>query len=128
MTLDKEADVADQHQVIEDHIITNLADYRKQHVCKLLGIGVTVELDRAAPYLCSRLWSELDIVPIVFKGTTLEDDKTPVENVDELADSAVRKCLRCVSLQHVLLGRWVNSPSQRFRPHETATTCYYLSQ
>ncbi|KAK5090433.1 hypothetical protein LTR05_000605 [Lithohypha guttulata] len=89
-----EGDNVDEHSgTIENHVIESLATYRKEHVCKLLGAGVTVELDSAAPKLCSRLWAELDIVPVVFKSTSILDDNTPIENVDELADSAARKCL-----------------------------------
>lgn len=83
----------EQRETIEDHIITSLTEYRQEHVCKLLGAGVTVELDSAGPRLCSRLWSELDIVPIVFRGTSLLDQATPAELVDELADAAARKCV-----------------------------------
>lgn len=84
----------DQHSgTIENHVLESLAKYRTEHVCKLLGAGVTAELDSAAPELCSRLWAELDIVPVVFKGASILDDNTPVENVDELADSAARMCL-----------------------------------
>lgn len=90
----QEGSQIDEHSgTIEDHVLESLAKYRREHVCKLLGAGVTAELDSVAPKLCSRLWAELDIVPIVFKGTSILGEDTPIENVDELADSAARKCL-----------------------------------
>jgi len=45
------------------------------------------------PHLCSRLWSELDVVPIVFKDTSIMDLSVPAKSVDELADSVARKVL-----------------------------------
>lgn len=83
----------EQGQAIESHILSSLAKYRREHACKLLGTGVTADLDSTAPYLCSRLWSELDIVPVVFKITAILGEDAPAENVDELADSMARKCL-----------------------------------
>ncbi|KAK5207480.1 hypothetical protein LTR72_002016 [Exophiala xenobiotica] len=82
---------------IADHFITELHQYRKDHLCKLLGAGVTLDLHRKAPTLCARLWAELDIVPIVLESTPLlpikQAHRTKGINVDELADSAARKCL-----------------------------------
>lgn len=93
LRLSKDSSEEEQRRMVEDHIISSLAKYRKDHVCKLLGAGVTAELDSAGPHLCSRLWSELDIVPVVFKDTAIMDQEAPAENVDELADSVARKCL-----------------------------------
>lgn len=83
----------EQRQTIEDQIISSLAEYRKEHFCKLLGAGVTATLESAGPSLCSRLWSELDIVPVVFNDAAMLDQVSQAENVDELADSVARKCL-----------------------------------
>ncbi len=87
---------------VADHLITELHQYRKDHLCKLLGAGVTLDLHTKAPTLCSRLWAELDIVPIVLESTPLlplkQAHTTRRINVDELADSAARKCLTYVLL------------------------------
>lgn len=93
LCLHTECSEKEQKQIIEDHVISSLARYRREHLCKLLGAGVTADLDTAAPNLCSRLWSELDVVPVVFKNTGVLDQETSAENVDELADSVARKCL-----------------------------------
>ncbi|TDL27587.1 trehalose phosphorylase [Rickenella mellea] len=53
-------------EFIEDHVIQTLRDFSQEHVCKFLGAGVTLSLLKEAPNLCTRLWLELDIVPIVF--------------------------------------------------------------
>ena len=90
--LHKDSDTEEQRQLIEDQVISGLTEYRRLNACKLLGAGVTVELDSAAPRLCSRLWSELDLVPIVFNTAVFIDQDTPTENVEELVDSAARKC------------------------------------
>ena len=81
---------------IVDHIVPAIANYRKEHVCKILGAGITTELHKKSPNLCSRLWAELDIIPIVVESNVpLLDNKQHHHSfqVDEIADSAARKCL-----------------------------------
>lgn len=51
---------------VEKHIITTLKKFSETHLCKFLGAGVTLILLDVVPNLCTRLWKELDIVPIVF--------------------------------------------------------------
>ncbi|KAL5533032.1 hypothetical protein ACEPAF_4808 [Sanghuangporus sanghuang] len=51
---------------IENHILDALRKFSSEHLCKFLGAGVTLSLLREAPNLCTRLWLETDIVPIVF--------------------------------------------------------------
>lgn len=83
---------------VADHIVQQLDAYRKEHVCKILGAGLTLDLHRKAPNLCSQLWSELDIVPIVVESNAVlprnkGHEKRRALLVDEMADSAARKCL-----------------------------------
>lgn len=81
---------------VADHLLEMLSQYRKEHVCKILGVGVTSDLDGHSPTLCSRLWSELDIVPIVVTSNPLlrsEKGQSIPQRVDEIADSAARKCV-----------------------------------
>ncbi|OAP64254.1 hypothetical protein AYL99_00226 [Fonsecaea erecta] len=81
---------------IADHIIEELSHYRRQHVCKILGAGVTVTAHEKSPHLCSRLWSELDIVPMLVTSNPLlqaGNARARSQRVDEIADSAARKCL-----------------------------------
>ncbi|KAF8582078.1 glycosyltransferase family 4 protein [Ramaria rubella] len=51
---------------IEDHIIQALRTFSNEHVCKFVGAGVTLSLLNDVPNLCTRLWLEMDVVPIVF--------------------------------------------------------------
>jgi hypothetical protein len=54
------------------------------------------DLHMKSPNLCSRLWAELDITPIVVQSNELPWTKKTedcVVSVDELADSAARKCV-----------------------------------
>jgi hypothetical protein len=79
-------------------VIPLLSDYRQNHVCKLLGVGITTDLHKKSPSLCSRLWAELDVIPIVVQSNELPllwaiKTEKWVANVDELADSAARKCV-----------------------------------
>jgi hypothetical protein len=63
------------------------------------------------PRLCSRLWAELDIIPLVVSGTSLVDKRSvpqtsesrnsaaegwDVRSIDEQAESMARKCIRFV--------------------------------
>ncbi|CAG5184120.1 uncharacterized protein ALTATR162_LOCUS10920 [Alternaria atra] len=70
--------------------------YQKEHLYKFVGAGLTKRATEASPQLASRLWLELDIVPLVFSPTF---DNPIVERqhgkilVDEEADSMARKAL-----------------------------------
>jgi alpha,alpha-trehalose phosphorylase (configuration-retaining) len=86
---------------IAEHILGELDRYRQEHVCKILGAGVIADLHKQCPMLCSRLWAELDIVPIVVTSKPLlriKNGQEMIQRVDELADSAARKCLAYVDL------------------------------
>ncbi|KAH0837391.1 hypothetical protein AYO21_10347 [Fonsecaea monophora] len=81
---------------IADHVVEELSNYRRQHECKILGVGVIGDVHAKSPNLCSRLWSELDIVPMLVTSNPLVQAGNPrarAQRVDEVADSAARKCL-----------------------------------
>ncbi|EXJ87451.1 hypothetical protein A1O3_04411 [Capronia epimyces CBS 606.96] len=83
---------------VVDHIVSQLEAYRKEHVCKILGAGITADLHHKSPNLCSRLWAEMDIVPIVVESNPILQPTQGRQRrrallVDEMADSAARKCL-----------------------------------
>lgn len=50
---------------ISEHVINNLKAFSHEHVCKFIGAGITLHLLKEVPNLCTRLWLEMDIVPIV---------------------------------------------------------------
>ena len=84
---------------VADHVIEVLSNYRREHMCKILGAGVIPDLHGQSPMLCSRLWSELDIVPIVVTSNPIlrsEKGQSIPQRVDEIADSAARKCVAWV--------------------------------
>jgi len=72
---------------IEDHLIDRIGSYARQNAYRYLGAGIAEQLLEICPYILSRLWAELDIVPIIVKAEGASDD------VDEVADSMARKCV-----------------------------------
>jgi hypothetical protein len=94
---------------IADHIVSQLETYRKEHLCKILGAGVTSDLANLSPSLCSKLWLELDIVPFVLDPKPLPTAARTshrLNDVDEIADSMARKCLLCVFSPREFETRW----------------------
>jgi alpha,alpha-trehalose phosphorylase (configuration-retaining) len=60
-------DLADKQigqDAIADLVIMKLESFEKEVVSKLIEAGIPYELMKKSPQLCSRLWLELDIVPI----------------------------------------------------------------
>lgn len=84
---------------IADYVIKELESYEHNNLAKFVGAGLPNELLARAPKLCSRLWLELDIVPI---ANLLELEEAEAKRarafwskkcVDEQADSMARKCI-----------------------------------
>lgn len=87
---------------IGDHVVEELKVYESEHFAKFVGVGLPHGLREQSPTLSSRLWLELDIIPISIpvniiaytddsgvKSYTYWDSKS----VDEQADSMARKCI-----------------------------------
>ncbi|KAI0048555.1 glycosyltransferase family 4 protein [Auriscalpium vulgare] len=70
-----------QQADIENHVLQALRKFGSEHVCKFLGAGVTLSLLREAPNLCTRLWLELDIVPIAFNIKPFHTDSVTRPNI-----------------------------------------------
>ncbi|KAI0317854.1 trehalose phosphorylase [Amylostereum chailletii] len=70
-----------QSAEIEKHILDAIRKFSSEHLCKFLGAGVTVALLRDAPNLCTRLWLELDIVPVVFNIKPFHTDSLTRPNI-----------------------------------------------
>jgi len=79
-------DGLDSHP-IENHLTDRIGSYARQNAYRYLGAGIAEQLLELCPHLLSRLWAELDIVPIIVKAESSFDD------VDEIADSMARKCV-----------------------------------
>jgi glycosyltransferase involved in cell wall biosynthesis len=81
--------------LIADYIIEAIQDYEQTNFSKFIGAGLPTTLKYMSPTLCSRLWLEVDIVPIVMRPDDDHKEKTfwDVKRVDEQADSMARKCI-----------------------------------
>ncbi|KAJ5340273.1 hypothetical protein N7541_009397 [Penicillium brevicompactum] len=82
-------------------IISELTSYRDTHMEKILGIGLPRKLHEKSVILCARLWTELDIVPVILDESGITDDANNAavvhfrgKRLDEQADSGARKCIR----------------------------------
>lgn len=85
-------------QYFADDIITKIKQYRDKHFYKFVGAGLTTKAVQVCPQLPTRLWLELDIVPLVLepssgKHNTGSPRKPEYMLVDEEADAVVRKAL-----------------------------------
>jgi hypothetical protein len=85
-----------------DFILAELQNYRNLHAEKVLGAALPRSFHARCPSLCSQLWSELDIVPILLDeeqgagGPTASEAVAHLQNkdIDEQAESLSRKCIR----------------------------------
>jgi hypothetical protein len=93
-----------------DFIISELKNYSKMHMEKIVGLGMPRHVAEHCPTLCSRLWAELDIIPLVLSESALVDRLSvgqsietrgssaagtwDTKTVDEQAESMARKCVR----------------------------------
>ncbi|KAI6103559.1 glycosyltransferase family 4 protein [Pisolithus sp. B1] len=66
---------------IENHVLDTIRRFSQEHICKFLGAGVTLSLLKECPNLCTRLWFELDIVPIVFNIKSFHTDSLTRPNI-----------------------------------------------
>ncbi|KAK4545333.1 hypothetical protein LTR36_003513 [Oleoguttula mirabilis] len=92
------ADKVGQAAAIADYLVCSIRDYEQRNSYKFLGAGIAQEVVQLSPQTPARLWSELDIVPVVIpekEGGSLRsgENMDGVLGVDELADSLTRKCL-----------------------------------
>lgn len=96
---------SEQSDFVTEYIVTALREYSENHIEKFIGAGISAQLAERNPRLSSRLWLELDIMPLVVPG-----DKTLSsgyhENVhwgarkqDEQAEYLAMKCVRYVQLE-----------------------------
>ncbi|KAF8631432.1 hypothetical protein AX17_005109 [Amanita inopinata Kibby_2008] len=66
---------------IEKYVFSALRMFSEEHLCKFLGAGITLSLLKEAPNLCTRLWLEMDVVPIVFHIKPFHTDSLTRPNV-----------------------------------------------
>lgn len=68
---------------------------------KFIGLAMSTELAERCPELSSRLWVELDIIPIVLRKSEENVswglyEENLHKSLDEHAESIARKCIRLV--------------------------------
>ncbi|KAK2746228.1 hypothetical protein FQN57_003350 [Myotisia sp. PD_48] len=86
-------------EVVGDYFIDQLRKYEQEHLEKFMGIAMPIDLAVKCPKLCSRLWRELDIVPIVLHGRGVHSvgwihrELFVSKTLDEQAESIARKCI-----------------------------------
>ena len=90
-----------ESKCVSDCIISDLCSNRRATLSKYIGVGLPLELVARMPQLCSRLWVELDMVPIGLatdKESTTKDSQKywDRKSVEEQADSVARKCIMSV--------------------------------
>ncbi|KAJ9356819.1 CAZyme family GT4 [Paecilomyces variotii] len=78
-------------------IIEKLRQYSENQLEKFIGVAIPASLAEKCPTLCSRVWAELDIVPIIFRENKALDEpqnrRWEARSVDEQAESMARKCV-----------------------------------
>ncbi|KAH6616023.1 glycosyltransferase family 4 protein [Chaetomium sp. MPI-SDFR-AT-0129] len=111
--------------LIADHVIAEVERYEHENFSKFIGAGLPTTLKYMSPSLCSRLWLEVDIVPVVLRPDDEHKEKSfwDVKRVDEQADSMARKCIMNFgpSLVPILQVGWrgVVQTDAGFRAHLT---------
>ena len=87
--------MSEDKDLIAEYIIQEIQYYEQDNFVKFIGCGLPTTLKYMSPSLCSRLWLELDIIPVVLRPDEEAKEKSfwDVKRVDEQADSMVRKCI-----------------------------------
>lgn len=95
----------DREQVT-DFIISELKKYAEIHMEKIMGLAMPRHIAGSCKSLCSRLWSEIDIIPLVLPESKPIDHFNPrqsnaarawdTKTLDEQAESMARKSVRFV--------------------------------
>ncbi|KAH6672993.1 glycosyltransferase family 4 protein [Halenospora varia] len=99
-TIDLDGSLKAGEDRIADYVIQELQAYEYNNLCKFVGAGLPYDLMKKSPKLSSRLWLQLDIVPISIvpelDGLDIDQKERnywDVKCVDEQADSMARKCI-----------------------------------
>ncbi|KAI5864118.1 glycosyltransferase family 4 protein [Durotheca rogersii] len=79
--------------VIADYVIAQVKKYEEDNFVKFIGAGLPVDLSKRSPTLNSRLWLEVDVIPVDIDVDKSEESFWDDKNVDEQADSMARKCV-----------------------------------
>ncbi|KIY68640.1 glycosyltransferase family 4 protein [Cylindrobasidium torrendii FP15055 ss-10] len=66
---------------IEELVVKSIRKFSEEHLCKFLGAGVALPILGESPNLCTRLWMDLDIVPVVFNIKPFHTDSSTRSNI-----------------------------------------------
>ncbi|KAK5800552.1 hypothetical protein VI817_002764 [Penicillium citrinum] len=98
---------------VTDFIISELKKYAETHMEKIMGLAMPRHIARTCKSLCSRLWSEIDIIPLVLPESKPIDHLNPrqsaasrawdVKTLDEQAESMARKSVRLFGPENIPL-------------------------
>ncbi|KAJ5684151.1 uncharacterized protein N7477_000496 [Penicillium maclennaniae] len=64
-----------------EFIVSRLRTYGEKHLEKIVGVAMPMHVAHHCPRLCSRLWAELDIIPLVLPESYLMDRLFGPENI-----------------------------------------------
>jgi alpha,alpha-trehalose phosphorylase (configuration-retaining) len=97
-------DPVERADVLTKHILHQIRRFSEEHRCKFIGAGVGKPLFDLVPHLCSTLWKEFDIIPMVLSVYMHEHGvTTPIPpTADEQADSVVRKLIMHFGPRHLI--------------------------
>lgn len=95
------------HVVIINYVLSRLRRFTDEHSDKFMGLAMPQRVATLCPELCSRLWAELDVIPLVLpeerhlqEWQSQRDLPTGVNfdsrEIGEQAESMSRKCVRLV--------------------------------
>ncbi|KAF7157847.1 hypothetical protein CNMCM5623_002281 [Aspergillus felis] len=101
-------------QAISDFVVDQLLKFSEKHLEKFIGLAMPQHLEEACPGLCSRLWAELDVIPLVLPEEMRKENepsKQPLptypnwetRSLDEQAESMGRKCVRLFGPENIPL-------------------------
>lgn len=82
---------------IVEYLVTGLKRYCEVHVQKMMGLAMPNFVHTRLPSLCSRLWTDLDVIPVVLpenRFTTPNGTPWTSRTLDEQAESMSHKLVR----------------------------------
>ncbi|GJN86861.1 hypothetical protein PLIIFM63780_010443 [Purpureocillium lilacinum] len=87
-------EVKDDRDAITECILEHVQAYEHENMAKFIGAALPNNMLEITPTLCSRLWLELDIVPLALPAESQHNrDLWEVKLIDEQADSMARRCI-----------------------------------
>lgn len=102
---------------IGDYMMGHLYKWCDTHLEKIIGLAIPHQLVEKCPTICSRLWLDLDIIPLVLSDDSklslggeelrYEFQKSmdwELRTLDEQAESMARKCVRFVCCTALILS------------------------